>query len=113
MKHIKAFLAYVLAEFGIYENSVCLGFCGDLHPEKVHGVARVHLIDKGSMIIPFTVDKPSALDHPSASILLSLFNQLSKLGMCPQSIELRTDMKTRVFVPNRTKPIITQMRAVA
>jgi hypothetical protein len=110
MKYIKAFVAWVLAEFCIYEEHVQMGFSPMILPEKVHGVARVTDAYNGRMIVPFTVLNPAILELPAASVIQSMFDQITKLGCTPQSLEIHTHDKTRVYIPEQSRPIFTQSR---
>lgn len=113
MSSLLAVMHFFLSAFGIYDQSVQMGFPGNLKKKDANGLAVVNLPGGGQRFIYFVVDKPSALESPRTAIVDAFFGQLRKLGHDPVSIELYSQKLTRVYKPEHVRPILTQTRPLA
>ena len=101
-------VAAALIIYDVAKGEVCIGLSPDLSRGKRHGVVWVHAANGGVVQQSFLADRPEHLVNPSRGTIRSIFNQLIKMGLYPENIELLVAGQTVVYKYGKTKPIFIQ-----
>jgi purine-nucleoside phosphorylase len=81
----------VLHQFLLINNRVRVGIGEQLNDQSTHGVVLGMVHHSGdSLRVPFTVDQPDKLNHANNAMVLDMVDQIDKLGMQVEVIELHS-----------------------
>lgn len=102
--------SFICEIFGI-TPSISIGLNKEATEETRHGVANVRDLSGGDvMSIPFVVDKPKKLDHPTFFLIDSMYEQILKMGYEPVSLQFTNATDFLIFQCGRVRPTVKQRR---
>ena len=101
-------LAIIFVILDVTKKVVLIGLSPDMALSKRHGIAWVKSIDGGIVQQSFLADRPEYLVKPSWLTVRSMFEQLTKMGLYPENLELLVGNKVIVYKFGNMFPIFTQ-----
>lgn len=92
----------MLKRFGIdvTRREVNIGLSSGLSLHDRHGLVHLRTTDGKFATCAFQADKPEHLVNPSASTVETLFDQVEKMGMAMDGIEIKLQGSLRVYRRN-------------
>lgn len=97
---------YILGESVRQALFVNMGISPQMDRNKAHGTAWVKTVDGGIVKRHFLVDKPERLIRPRFFIVRDMFQQLAKMNMYPDTLEIKVGGVHRVYKFGQIRPIL-------